>query len=402
MATQNKLFKINTSQVLRCIWLNEGISRIQIAKVLQMDKSTVTKIVSNLMGIGIIKTMKEEDKYVRGGRKPVPLCINSDYGSVLGIELKTDSYNAVIISLDGTILYDRTQEIDFGDSEILEVVLNIIDTVKEETVEYDLLGIVLGLSGIINSNKGIIRKSNPLNIFDDFHFTQEIQSNLDIPIYIENDANCCCWGELTTNKLHRPQNMLYMLGEFREVETHHTYYTGIGFGFGIVLNGEVYSGPEYSAGEFKSIFSDTAAISQFSLDDEVIKGIQEKPEDLAVLFRELTRNIALVLNFFNLNHVVIGGDIEKYKDMIELMLSQEIQRNWLHPDQMTYSVRSSNLGDKAVAYGAACLFTQNLFSVPEMNQNADQSFLKGIELLESIRNLEPDDQNEEDFTYTPI
>ncbi|MBN2657368.1 MAG: ROK family protein [Spirochaetales bacterium] len=382
--------------------MNKGISRIQIAKVLQMDKSTVTKIVSNLLSVGIIKTMKEEDIKIKGGRKPVPLCINSDYGSVLGIEIQTDSYNAVIINLDGSILFDSSRDVDFGESTVEQVFWNILEELLPEAEKHDVLGIVLGLSGIINSNEGIIRKSNPLNIYKDYHFTKAVQDKLDVPIFIENDANCCCWGELTTNRLNRPQNMLYMLGEFREVETHHTYYSGIGFGFGIVLNGEVYSGPEYSAGEFKSIFSDTAAISQFSLDDEVIKGIQEKPEDLAVLFRELTRNIALVMNFFNLNHVVLGGEIEKYKDMIELMLSQEIQRNWLHPDQMTYSVRNSNLGEKAVAFGAACLFIQNLFGVPEMNQNNNSSFLKGIELLESIKDLDTEEQDEADFSYTPI
>ena len=402
MATQNKLFKINTSQVLRCIWLNKGISRIQIAKVLQMDKSTVSKIVSSLLEIGIVTTMEENNSSPQGGRKPVPLKINISYGCILGVEIQTDAYTAVITDLNGGVIYHKSGKIDFKEKSLVEIFLNIKKEMFPHTEKFGLLGIVLGVSGIINSKNGIIIKSNPLHIDEDFSFFDDIQKKVDVPVFIENDANCCCWGELTHNRTKRPENMLFMLGEFRDVETKHTFYSGIAFGFGIVINGEVYSGPEFSAGEFKSIFSEAPSISQFSLPDEKIENIKEKPEELAVLFRELAKNISLVINFFNLNHIIIGGEIEQYQDMLELMLTQEIQRNWSYPAQMSFSITSSNQGNKAVAYGAACMFLENLFSIPEMNNTPENGIQKGIELLENIRDIQPSKNEDSQFSFVPI
>ncbi|MBI9098861.1 MAG: ROK family transcriptional regulator [Spirochaetaceae bacterium] len=402
MATQSKLNRINVSQVLRSIWLNKGISRIRIAEMLHMDKSTVTKIVSSLLELGIVQTMEEGSASPRGGRKPVPLSINISYGCILGIEIQTDIFNVVIINLQGEIISRYRDKIDFGEKELIDVFSEILTNIMPHTENLGLLGIVVGLCGIVNSEEGIIQKSNPLNIVDAYPFCHMAEERFSLPVFIENDANCCCWGELTSQKTQRPENMLYMLGQFREVETHHAYYSGIGIGFGIVINGKVYSGLEHSAGEFKSIFSKAPSISQFSLPDDQIENIQNKPEEFAALLRELTRNISLVINFFNLNHIVIGGEIECYKDMIEKMLTHEIQQNWSYPEQMTFSISSSNQGNQAVAYGAACMFLENLFSIPEMNNRPEKGIKRGIELLETIKEVQPAENEDSKFTFNPI
>lgn len=379
MATQNELFKINISQVLRYIWSNDKISRVEIAKALQMDKSTVTKIVSYLLDIGIIKTLEEGDAKPSGGRKPVPLSINITYGCILGIEIQTDSYYTVVLDLHGEVISRRNEEINFDEKNLTEMFFYIVEISKTTTDKYGLLGVVVGISGLINSNAGIILKSNPLSIYSEFDFCGEIKKSFDIPVIIENDANCCCWGELTSLKTKRPDNMLFILGEFREVEIKHNFYSGIGFGFGIVINGKVYYGNEYSAGEFKSLYSRVPSISQFSLDDNIIENIQEKPEELMKLLRELCKNLSLIVNFFNIQDIVVGGAIEQYRDMIELMLSQEIQSNWSYPDQMKYCIRSSNENTHTVAYGAACMFLEQLFSIPEMNKMSKSNSIHWIE-----------------------
>ena len=46
---------VNTSRVLREIWINKDISRIQIAANLHLDKSTISSIVSELLELGVVK-----------------------------------------------------------------------------------------------------------------------------------------------------------------------------------------------------------------------------------------------------------------------------------------------------------------------------------------------------------
>lgn len=49
MLAKKKQNDINLAMVLRTIWLQSGISRSEIAKVLGLDKSTVTNLVAKLM-----------------------------------------------------------------------------------------------------------------------------------------------------------------------------------------------------------------------------------------------------------------------------------------------------------------------------------------------------------------
>ncbi|HKL86315.1 MAG TPA: MarR family winged helix-turn-helix transcriptional regulator, partial [Treponemataceae bacterium] len=56
MADSNRLHSINTSRILRTIWLNPGISRIKVAEMLDLDRSTVTKIMQVILDKGLVET----------------------------------------------------------------------------------------------------------------------------------------------------------------------------------------------------------------------------------------------------------------------------------------------------------------------------------------------------------
>ncbi len=62
---------INISRVLRLIWQKKGISRIDIAKELNLDKSTITNIITNFIKIGVVQEMKEGTPGPQGGRRPI-------------------------------------------------------------------------------------------------------------------------------------------------------------------------------------------------------------------------------------------------------------------------------------------------------------------------------------------
>lgn len=61
----------NRIRVLRTIWLNEGISRIEIAELLGLDKSTITNIVSALQKKQIITEIAEGVSGPQGGVVPL-------------------------------------------------------------------------------------------------------------------------------------------------------------------------------------------------------------------------------------------------------------------------------------------------------------------------------------------
>ena len=82
--------------------------------------------------------------------------------------------------------------------------------------------------------------------------------------------------------------------------------------------------------------------------------------------RELSRNIALLVNSMNMSMVNVFGtfilDGEKMKDII----LEEIQANWLYDTRVECTVEISDNGKQAVAIGAAGYFLNRVFSLPDI------------------------------------
>ena len=163
---------LNTSRVLRDIWVNQETSRIQIARNLDLDKSTISSIVTELLQIGVIKETSEGEAGPQGGRKPVYLTLNKTYGCVLGIELRPEAYTAVAVDLEGNIIYSKFELIQLSGANFVDRFFEINTRLREEIERsgLPLLGVGVGLSGVVNPVNGTIRYSIPLQIETPFDF----------------------------------------------------------------------------------------------------------------------------------------------------------------------------------------------------------------------------------------
>jgi glucokinase len=100
-----------------------------------------------------------------------------------------------------------------------------------------LAAIGCGFGGPIDTPNGRIFKSIHIKGWDDFPLKQWFQDEFRVPAIIANDTNAAAWGE-------------YCLGSGRG--TQHFFYTNIGTGIGggIIINGNLYDGQGFGAGEF--------------------------------------------------------------------------------------------------------------------------------------------------------
>jgi len=377
---------LNTSRVMREIWINKQISRIQIAKNLGLDKSTISSIVANLLNDGIIREHAEGEAGPQGGRKPVYLTLNRSYACVLGIEFRPESYTAVAVDLQGEILYSKFELIRLSGANFKDVFFDVTSRMRAELarIEVPLLGIGVGVSGVVDPQKGIIRYSIPLQMEREFDFRRQITEDYDLPLFLENDANACAWGELAFHRVKNLQDFLFLLVEFRDIKDRERFHQKTAVGIGIVLNGRVHYGHRYSAGEFRSTFCTTQSKGQFSITEEEAYLIEEEPEVLHRFIRELAKNSAMMVNTFNFSHVFLGGDIERYKKEVQEVLTEEIERNWPYPDEVRCKIRFSSLGDKSVAYGAAGMMLHRLFAdigISESVERIHPGGPTGVELI---------------------
>lgn len=355
------------TRIFRTIWRNPNISRIDLADTLGLDKSTVTKQVAYLIDNGLIIEKEEGEASSRGGRRPIYLAVNKEYGRFIGIELQLGFYEAVVVDLAGNI-----RATDRGDTHVTrenfaETAAEIVDKMQNQSCgDSLLLGVGIGTAGLVDSKKGRIKYSVPLGIDKSLDFAKAMTGKLQVPSFIENDANCCAWGELAFNRDEELKDFLFTLVEYRRDETSLLKYGGIGVGFGIVLGGRVHTGAHGYTGEFRSAFCEGPGELQFSLSRDELMQLRCDKTLLGRTVDELARNMAMLINTMDFQHVYIGGDIEGLDIDLPAILRHRLEENWMYPSPKDVEIRYSSLGDKAVAFGAAGMVFERLMAERNM------------------------------------
>jgi predicted NBD/HSP70 family sugar kinase len=282
----------------------------------------------------------------------------------VGIEMRPESYNAVAVDLEGSVIYSKFELAQVSGENFREVLLDVASRVRSELKRtgVPVLGLGVGVAGVVDPQHGIVKFSIPLQMNEVFDFRASIAEGYDLPVFIENDANACAWGELAFHRRRGLRDFLFVLVEFRELQDRGRISERTGVGMGIVIGGRVHYGRDFSAGEFRSVFRTPDNKGQFSLSEEDAFRLEEDPAVLSRFFRELSRNIAMLVNTFNLDHIFLGGNIERYEREIQQVLAEEIQFNWPYPGGVRCAISFSSLGEKAVAYGAAGMVLHRLFA----------------------------------------
>ena len=374
MATVKRTKLINRARIMREIWINREISRVDISRALELDKSTISNNVSELLEMGVILESTEGSAGPQGGRKPVHIKLNKNYGCVLGIELRPDSYTAVAVDMEGEIIYSRFEKAYLSVEQLVPRFLEIAEMLIEELKlkNNNLLGIGVGVSGVVNAHEGVIRYSAPFGITNNFHFYQQVRAKLDVPVFIDNDANACVWGELAFHRRKDLKDFIFLLLEFWDYDpAHNAVCNRTGVGMGVVINGNVHYGSQYSAGEFQSILKHNGSVGQFSLTEVEQMAVQEDEHMREKFLRELGAHIALLVNTLNLTHVILGGYFEHYDQQAIKIFNEEIEKNWpyTYTEKKRADIWFSSFGDKAVAYGSAGMVLNSLFSDLEVMES---------------------------------
>lgn len=355
------------TRIFRTIWRTQHISRVNLAETLSLDKSTVTKQVAALIDHGLIIEKEEGEASSRGGRRPIFLAVNNAYGRFIGIELQLGFYEAVAVDLAGNILSTMRGDTHITSENFARTTSEIVEKIRETASEDSLLlGVGVGTAGLVDSKRGRIKFSVPLGIEKSLDFAKAMSGMLDVPAFVENDANCCAWGELAFNRKEDLKDFLFALVEYRKDATSLTKYGGIGVGFGVVLGGRVHTGAHGYSGEFRSAFCEGPGELQFSLDREQLMRLRDDRELLNRTVDELARNMAMLINTMDFQHVYIGGDIEGLDVDLPAVLRHRLEENWMYPSPKDVEIRYSSLGDRAVAFGAAGMVFERLMGERSM------------------------------------
>ncbi|WP_066500957.1 ROK family protein [Abyssisolibacter fermentans] len=256
-ANQISLKHLNQTLIIDKIKNSKAISRAELSKNIGLSAPSISKNIEELLDKGIIlETGIGESK---GGRRPIVLAYNYDYGHIIGIALKEDSITVIISNLSGEVINEYNLEGNLTKTEEQDILIMINESIskimEESKIQLDSLKcIVLSLPGIIDDNS--VKVSNIFPCLQGKVIVDSIMKRFNTKVIIKNDINTRAIGEYWKLPENDLKNFIYISPE----------KTGVGAG--VILNGKLFEGSSFGAGEVGYMLLNTEFLANdFSKND---------------------------------------------------------------------------------------------------------------------------------------
>jgi predicted NBD/HSP70 family sugar kinase len=380
MPANRKNARLNTSRILREVWTGDLVSRIDLSRRLVLDKSTVTLLSAELIDRGILMEQGSVPTS-GGGRRPTGLGIRGDFASVLGVELLPNAIRLARLDLNGELIEETEHPVEASKERIIDVLAQEIRDVLSGTPGR-FLGVGVALSGLVDGVRGCIRRSGLFGIETDLDIVRDLRRRLEITVMIENDANCCAWGELVARRKQATDDFLFLLLESDYFTTPDTDFPRLSLGMALGLDGRVHHGRSSSSGEFRSLLHRADGDTQFSLNLKDLERMSTDGERRHALFDELASHTALLLNVLGLDRVYVGGDAGPWWQELRECIDARTRSNWPYPGRAELHIGQAGYGRFAAAAGAAAMHLERAFAVKHGEMFEERQLTHGIEALE--------------------
>ena len=363
MPVDNNLFQknANTSLVARLIWQHKSISRAEIARELNLYRSTVTNITSYLISSGVVVEGKRLASTQQGGRKAVELSINPNFGCVFGFDVQPSHYRSVILSADGTELWRETGS--FGVIPITEMIYKVIDRTMaaHRNIKIPVIAMSFAIPGIVDVTNGCVLDSYPFAI-KDLDVRELVNRKYPFPVYVENDANTAAWVDILKNGAWG--NAISVVADFHEESRLNSDIIGIGAGVGLILSGKVYRGTHNAAGEFKSISWKEGLTNQSGLPVSILNNTIDDRMCLSDWIEDTFRSFIPIISVMDVEKIILHGRPFAERQWVIETLDSRVPSFLGLLDQYRCQMVFDSQDECVSASGAAMMCLHNLFSVP--------------------------------------
>lgn len=355
---------LNGALILNYLLKNGSASRIELAEHLGLQPSTITYIINRFLKIELIRESKPGTQKRGSGRPAVKLQLNPDYGRVVGIEMQTNYYSAVICDVNGKVLTQIESEYSPARGSFEQKLQQVIRAARSRIYGQQLLGAGIAIPGIVHPECATIEESLAHNITS-LRLAEYIEATFEFPVILENDANSCARHILWEQREHSTPSFLYVLPRFYNPEDLPPDFPAVGIGLGIVIEGKVYRGVNHRAGEFRSAFLNRNDHSEVSISVQDTRQLKNKPAVKRRLFAEILQNLGFAVSLLNPGSILIGGDIAGDEELIRSILKEELQSTQQYFNRSQCTVETLQDVTFDAAKGAAANMLTELYQIPQ-------------------------------------
>ena len=381
-ARLNTIRDINRQIVLNYVREREPISRAEIARETELQRSTISAIVEDLKSEGLVEEIGEGES--TGGRRPTMLRLRTAGAMAIGVAI-TPTFTTVATSdLAGRIV---EQEEFLTDPDFDRTMDQVIDLIRELSARNKgaIEAVGVSLPGLVNQATGDVIYI-PFFKWRDIPFAKTITAAVGLPVIIDNDANAIALAELWFGRPEVSDARDFILVLVAE-----------GVGTGIIFDGQIYRGDSGAAGEFghmiigqhapvpcscgnrdcwEALSSERSAMARYAklsglkesplfgfpeLVDQALGGEHHAKAALIETALSLGVGISNLVVGFSPEAVVVGGEIVRAWPLVEGALRETIERS-VRRGLPSAAILPSTLGEKPTVRGALSLVLASKFA----------------------------------------
>jgi predicted NBD/HSP70 family sugar kinase len=368
--------------VLNYVREREPISRAEIARETDLQRSTISAIVDSLTVEGLIEEIGEGES--TGGRRPTLLRLRMAGAMAVGVAIMPTLTVVATSDLAGRVLEQKEFLTDPDPDKTLNEVIKVVQGFSSKN-QGSLEAIGVSLPGLVDPSTGSAIYI-PYFKWRDLPVAQRIAAATGLPVTIDNDANALALAELWFGRPEVCNARDFIL-----------VFVAEGVGTGIIFDGQVYRGERGAAGEFghmivgtdapvacscgnydcwEAFSSEGAAITRYfnlkglkpsrrfgikNLVDLALEGEQNARTSLIETANYLGIGISNLIVGFSPEAVIVGGEITRAWPLIADALSVTMERS-VRRGLPSARILASTLGPQPILMGALSLVLARKFA----------------------------------------
>ena len=233
-ATHRQTREHNHRLVLRAVYEFGPISRAEVARSTGLTRTTVSDVVTDLLDDGMVEEVGRGPS--SGGKAPIMLSIVGDARQVIGLDLGEAVFSGALVNLHGEVRRVVELPVDGRNGDdALALVYRLVDELLADASAAPL-GIGVGTPGLVDARTGTILWAVNLD-WQNLPLGGLLGERYGLPTTVANDSQAAALAEYTFGgDGPRQANLI-------------TIKIGRGVGAGLVLNGTVFQGDGFGAGE---------------------------------------------------------------------------------------------------------------------------------------------------------
>ncbi len=236
MAINSYIKRRNMLEVLQCFKLYGKLTKQELAGYTALTSGTINTFVNELLAIELVQELGQA--LSTGGRKATIYQLNSGRLYTIGVSLSIEKISIGLFDLTFGIVDYFSEKTAFGSHSVENIIdyiakkIEIIIASNDIKREY-IAGVGVSVPGPVDFGRGVILELPHIKGWRNIPIKTILSEKTNLPVMVDNDNN----ANVLYLKSNRENNNIVYLS------------TVEGIGVGITIEGKVYRGSRYFAGE---------------------------------------------------------------------------------------------------------------------------------------------------------